>query len=333
MKAVFLADHPSNITRVFPDYVIRALKAQAEIPEKTYNKDDILAKNQECLQADVAFSTWGIPILTEEEIRTCLPNLKALFYAAGSVQHFARPYLKNNVRVFSAWAANGIPVAEYTVAQIVLAAKGFFSTTRYQSIGCLDKVPPIKSAYPGNFGITIGIIGAGMIGRNVIRLLKNYNHTIKVFDPFLSDKTALDLGVEKCDLPTLFEDCFIVTNHLANNEQTQGILTGELFSRMQPYATFINTGRGAQVVEKDLIDVLSSRPDLTAILDVTYPEPPVTDSPFYKLENCILTPHIAGSIGNETYRMAEFMAQEFNNYYEGKPCQYEVSIAMLDTMA
>ena len=102
---------------------------------------------------------------------------------------------------------------------------------------------------------------------------------------------------------------------------------------MRPYATFLNTGRGAQVVEADLIRVLGDRPDLTAILDVTDPEPPVANSPLYTLPNCILTPHIAGSIGNEVWRMSAYMADEFARYLQGSPVRYEVTEQMLATMA
>ena len=65
--------------------------------------------------------------LTEEQIAEYLPSLKAVFYAAGSVQAFARPFLNRGIQVFSAWAANAVPVAEYTVAQIILAGKGFYA--------------------------------------------------------------------------------------------------------------------------------------------------------------------------------------------------------------
>jgi len=63
------------------------------------------------------------------------------------------------------------------------------------------------------------------------------------------------------------------------------------------------------------------------------PEPPISGHQFYKLPNCILTPHIAGSSGTEVHRMAEFMAEEFTLYVEGKPCRYEVTEKMLETMA
>ena len=164
-------------------------------------------------------------------------------------------------------------------------------------------------------------------------MLQPHKLNIFVFDPFLPDEQAKKLGALKCDLPFLFKNCQTVSNHLANNAETQNMLNGTLFEQMLPYATFINTGRGAQVVEKDLIRVLTNRPDLTAILDVTHPEPPEEGSPLYALQNCILTPHIAGSSGNEVHRMAEYMKNEFVRYISGQKCLYEVTEAMLETMA
>ncbi len=122
------------------------------------------------------------------------------------------------------------------------------------------------------------IIGASIIDKKVIELLKNHHIAIYVFDPFLPDEKAKALNVTKTFLEEIFVECDIVSNHLANNEQTKGILNYNLFSRMKTNATFINTGRGAQVAENDLIKVLSGRPDITALLDVTFPEPPEKDS-------------------------------------------------------
>ena len=172
-----------------------------------------------------------------------------------------------------------------------------------------------------------------MIGKLIIEMLNPYRLEVLVFDPFLPDEKAAELGVEKCSLQRIFSECDVVSNHLANNQQTQGMLNGELFRRMPENATFLNTGRGAQVVEQDLIDVLTSRPDITAVLDVTEPEPPVEGSPLYTLENCVLTPHIAGSSGEEVHRMAEYMLGEYKKHTNGEPTQYEVTLKMLETMA
>ena len=111
------------------------------------------------------------------------------------------------------------------------------------------------------------------------------------------------------------------------------MLNYALFSKFVPNATFLNTGRGAQVVESDLCRILAERSDVTAILDVTDPEPPLPDSPFLKLENCILTPHIAGSSGFEVRRMSAFMADELERAAGNMPTRFKVTEKMLDTMA
>ena len=139
--------------------------------------------------------------------------------------------------------------------------------------------------------------------------------------------------MKKVSLERLFAECNVVSNHLADNAETKGMLRGSHFASMLPDATFLNTARGAQVVEDELIAVLKARPDLTAVLDVTEPEPPLPGSELYDLPNCILTPHVAGSSGNEVKRMGQYMRQQQKNVENGDPCQYEVTLEMLKTMA
>jgi len=333
MKTIFLCDRDDIFRCVYAPETIAELCEIADASDKVFTKADVMADPGAFADTEFVFSTWAMPSFTEDEIKAVFPSLKCIFYGAGTVQGFAAPFLACGVKVFSAWAANGVPVAEYTVAQIILANKGFFASSRFQSIGDLDSARKVASPYPGNYGGKVGIIGAGMIGKTVIRMLKNYRLSCMVFDPFLSDEDAAELGVTKCTLHEIFSECEVVSNHLADNDRTKGMLTGEHFALMKPNATFINTGRGAQVVEDDLIRVLTNRPDITAILDVTDPEPPVEGSPFYTLPNCILTPHIAGSKGNEVHRMSEYMVEEYRKHVAGEPSPYEVTAKMLETMA
>ena len=318
MKTIYLCDEPKYVRDIYLT------------SDKIYSKADILSNAEAFEDVEFVFSTWGMPQFSEDEIKEYLPSLKAVFYAAGSVQYFARPFLSCGIKVFSAWAANAIPVAEYTVAQIVLANKGFFKTMRFKN---KDDARKIFEKHPGNFGVKIGIIGAGTIGKLVIKMLKNYNLDLLVFDPFLSEEQATNFGVKKTSLEEIFAQCQVVSNHLADNEQTRGMLCKKHFEAMLPYSTFLNTGRGAQVVESDLISVLKARDDITAILDVTHPEPPEQGSELYTLQNCILTPHIAGSWGNEVRRMGEFMKAQYENLINNRPCEYEVTLKMLETMA
>lgn len=333
MKSIFLCDAPQEVNRVFTNETVAVLMKEAGLNPAVYSGAEIQKNPRKFRKTEYIFSTWGISCLTKEQIQSCLPNLKAVFYAAGSVQHFAQPFLKCGVRVFSAWAANAVPVAEYTVAQILLANKGFFAATgQYRCQGWQTAYDTFVR-YPGNYGETVGIIGAGMIGKLVIQKLKAHRLKCVVFDPFLSCAAAAVLGVEKCSLEDVFARSSVVSNHLANNAQTKGMLDYSLFSVMRPDDTFINTGRGAQVVEEDLVRILTERPDIVALLDVTDPEPPAEGHPFYALPNCYLTPHIAGSSGDEVHRMSEYMLEEYRRYIASEPCLYEVTEGMLKTMA
>ena len=332
-KAVFFGN-PGTTKTVYPDDVMARLNEALDICDHVIAKNEIDEYRAVLAEAEYAFSTWGMPAFTREEIREYLPNLKAVFYGAGSVQGFARPFLEEGIAVFSAWAANGVPVAEYTFAQIILATKGFFQRLHRQSEGSAwsNKHPGV--GFPGNYEIKVGIIGAGVIGRMVIERLKTLDKTeILVFDPFLADEKALEMGVKKTCLEEIFAECDVVSNHLANNAQTVGMLNKPLFDSMKPHAVFINTGRGAQVVEDDMIAALYDVPTRAAVLDVTWPEPPNADSPLYTMENVFLTPHIAGSIGHEVHRMAEYMYEEYCAFDAGKPTRYSVTLKMLETMA
>lgn len=329
MKSVFLGQE-RNIHYVYSDEMIEELKNNAGlISDTVYTRDTLPAVSKD---VDYIFSTWGMPALDEDYIKSNLPNLKAVFYSAGSVQNFSRPFLNCGIKVFSAWAANAIPVAEYTVAQIILANKGYMSHALNYTTPSYHK-DSSRRKYPGNYGCSVGIIGAGMIGRYVIKLLKNYNLKVMVFDPFLTDDKAAELGVIKADLATIFSECQTISNHVANNAQTVGMLNYDLFKLMKPNAVFINTARGAQVVEPDLIRALTEEPGRFALLDVTAPEPPKENSQLYSLPNCILTPHVAGSFNDEVHRMSEYMYDEFKHLINNEPYNYSVTLEMLKTMA
>jgi phosphoglycerate dehydrogenase-like enzyme len=321
MNRIYLCAKEEKIRKVYCD------------TGRVYTKAEVLNTPELFKNTEYVFSTWGMPAFTEDVIKTCLPNLKAIFYGAGSVQSFARPFLNCGVKVFSAWAANAVPVAEYTLAQILLANTGYFHTSILMSVGKEPESQVVRSKFPGNYGVSVGIIGVGMIGRMVIELLKDYKIHVMAYSPSLTEEKAAALGVERSTIEEIFEKCLVVSNHMADLPQTRGMLGKKLFSSMRPYATFLNTGRGAQVVEAELAEVLQERPDLVAVLDVTFPEPPLEDCPFYSIPNCILTPHIAGSIGNEVHRMSEYMTTEFQHYISGEPCEYEVTLEMLERMA
>ena len=339
-NAVFLCSPVGfleSIFHVYDEETLAKLEEKVNLPRIQISRDNMDEHKELLAKADYVFSTWGMPDLTEEEIKTYLPNVKAVVYGAGAGQGCARPFLNLGSKGFSAWAANAVPVAEYTVAQIILAGKGFYQGIRMQDrLGKMDGREAFNHyshTFPCNYNCKIGILGAGMIGKLVIKMLQAYDMEVLVYDPYVPDAVIEGLGAKKASLETIIEECQTVYCPKAKLPATVGILKYEHFSRMKPNATFINTGRGAQVVEADLIRALQEEPNRTAVLDVTWPEPPVEDSPFWTLPNVFLTPHIAGSMENERARMGAFMEQEFSHLIAGEPCNYEVSLKMLETMA
>ena len=330
--SVIVTERPQNIDSVYSDELKKRISEKTTMLPPVRSADEFFARSGEMKTVDVIFSTWGMLKLTKEQIKEYLPSLKAVFYAAGTVQYFARPFIECGVKVFSAWAANSVPVAEIAASEIILANKGFFRRRVKSREEWKTEDPDLL--YPGNFRTKVGLLGAGMIGKGVIRNLAHTDLDIYVFDPFLPDNVAKSLGVQKKDLDWIFENCNVISNHLANNEQTRGMITKKHFDKMGAGAVFINPGRGAQVVEKDMIAAMKEVPTRAAILDVTDPvEPPAPDSELYSLPNVFLTPHVAGSTGNECFRLGEYMYAEFEAFEGGEATKYEVTAKMLETMA
>ena len=172
MKAIFLCNNAETLLKVYDEKTLSELSSLTGIEKKIYIKDNVLNKPELFSDTELIFSTWGMPEFSEDEIKKYLPSLRCVFYGAGSVQYFARPFLKCGVKVFSAWAANAVPVAEMTVAEIILANKGFYLTNRLYHEKGNKSAKDAFAKCRGNYGETVGIIGAGMIGRLVYRCLR-----------------------------------------------------------------------------------------------------------------------------------------------------------------
>ena len=316
-KAAFLCDNDVQIDYV---YSPAQQKQLAEITDLMPER--ISSRNFDSLdlsELEVIFSTWGMICFSDEQLAR-MPNLKAVFYAAGATDAFARPLLNHGIRLVSAWRANAIPVAEFTVAQIILSMKNYFTNS------AAVRGPESwnqKTAGPGCYGETVALIGAGAISGKVQEMLKNFNLKVIVV-PSRPERRTISLE-------EVFRTAYVVSNHLPNREDNQKILTKEMFASMRPNATFINTGRGAQVDEKGLIEVLKQRPDLTALLDVTWPEPPLEGSELYTLPNVRLSSHIAGSLNDEVHRMADYMIGDYIRFAGGEPLVHEVTEQILMT--
>lgn len=274
-------------------------------------------------QAQVIFSGWGGPLMDEIFLSEA-PNLKAVFYGAGSIRNIVtQAFWDRNIIISSAYAANGMPVAEFTLSQTLFCLKLGWQLAL--SIKKEGKYPDITPTMPGVYKSTVGLISLGMIGRYVCEMLKHFDVNVIAYDPYIDGKTAKELGVSLCDLYEIFSQADVISLHTPWFKETEGMIRGEHFAVMKPNASFINTARGAVVNEDEMIKVLKKRPDLMAILDVTHPEPPNPSSPLYTLPNVILTPHIAGSMGRECNRMGRYMVEELNRYISREPLKWHIT--------
>jgi len=326
-RALFLCQEPAAIDRVYAD---RRERIAGLLPTcgRVLRAEELAEHAAALAGVEVVFSTWGMPLLSAAQLRL-LPRLRAVLYAAGSVKGFAIPLLEHGVQVSSAWQANAVPVAEHTLAHILLALKQTLHWARAVRAGrgYHDLIRP--PATTGAYGATVGVIGLGAIGRRVAELCRPFALRVIAHDPAAG---AAD-GIERVALDELMRRADVVSLHAPWIPATQGMITGALLRQMRPWSTFINTARGALVREDELITVLRERPDLQAVLDVTWPEPPPRASALYDLDNVLLTPHIAGSAGNELQRMADSMVDECARLLAGEPLTHAVTLAMLPTMA
>jgi phosphoglycerate dehydrogenase-like enzyme len=271
---------------------------------------------------EIIFSGWGAPRI-DAEFLAAAPNLKAVFYGAGSVKGLITDeFWERGVTLTSSWGANAIPVIEYTLAQVLFSLKYGW---HYALTIKRDGKYPRKQTVPGAYGSTVAVISLGMIGRGVCEHLKRFDVDVIAYDPFADEKTAADLGVTLVSLAKAFALGDVVTLHTPWLKETENMIQGAHFRAMKEGATFINTARGAVVDEPAMIEALQERPDIFALLDVTYPEPPKPESPLYTMPNVILTPHIAGSMSNECRRMGQYAIDECRRYLNGEPLQWQVT--------
>ncbi|MDP5227954.1 MULTISPECIES: hydroxyacid dehydrogenase [Arthrobacter] len=317
----------------FPPAVLDALPPELELlsrePLESFDSPEaevILGS------VDGLLTCWGTPLI-DASVLDRAPRLRTIHHAAGTVKpHVARVCWERGLQVTSAADENAIPVAEYTVAMVLLANKKIFqlSGRLHRERTAMDP----QALFPGmgNHRKRVGVIGASRIGRHVLRLLEPYSLELCVADPYLSTEEAAALGARLLPLDELVATSDVVTLHAPSLPSTAGMISRALISALKPGATFINTARG-ELVDQDALAERLAVGDVYAVLDVTTPWVLPEGSPFYELPNVLLTPHIAGSLGTELERLAASALGEASRAARGEALLHEVTLAELDRMA
>lgn len=317
MKAVVTAkitDEYMERLKVFADDIVCTGRGYTGIKLSTEEMRNVMR------DADIVID--GVENIDKETIDTC-KNLKII--ACCRNEAFASIDIdaatKRHIPVIQAVGRNAVSVAEYTLG-ILLACCKNISTTDYllrhtdklAGISYRDKEqekregvkkPQIWSTdpngpaalygkYPELYGKKFGQIGYGTIGREVAKRAAAFDMEILIADPFLSPEAVKDINAQIVDLPTLMRESDFISVNCNVNPSTEGMISREMISLMKPTAFLVNTAR-APIIDYDaLTKALAEKRIAGAAIDVFPVEPIPADDPLLKLDNVVLTPHMAG---------------------------------------
>ena len=278
--------------------------------------------------ADIVVTSWGTPNLDKEILDEC-PNLKFVMHAAGSVKPIVSDELwKRGVRVCASTKPLGEGVAETTLGFTIAACKNFFALNEMIHNGGYERVG-VKELYE----ITVGVISAGFVGRHYIKLLRNFGVNILLYDPFVSEERAADMGCTKATLEELLKNSDVVSIHAPSIPETNHMFNKDTLALMKKDAILINTSRGSVIDELALYEHMKAGNLKYACLDVYDPEPILPENPLRTLPNVIMTPHLAGLVTNGRLRIGAHTVEQIKKYLADEPLDCEVKEEMLKTMA
>ncbi|MFD9568598.1 hydroxyacid dehydrogenase [Streptomyces sp. NPDC059982] len=301
--------------RILPE-LLRVADVDPGLLLTTFDERDSAELGGVLARAEVLFTGWGCPPLNEEALRR-MPRLRAVVHAAGSVKHHVTEACwKRGLLVSSAAAANALPVAEYTLAAILFANKRVLEAAHAYRVARGPVDPLHRYPRAGNYRKTVGLVGASLIGRRVLELLRPFDLSVLVNDPYADPAEVTALGGEPCSLDELLRRSDVVSLHAPLLPQTHHLLDASRLGLMPDGATLINTARGSLVDTAALTEELVTG-RLHAVLDHTEPEVLPAASPLFNLPNVLLTPHVAGSLGGELDRLAATAVEELERYARG----------------
>lgn len=309
----------------FTPAVLARLRNSSELGEPlriaSFDGPGPRARLAEC---EVLLTSWGCPPITEDVLAGA-PRLRAVLHAAGSVRgHVPPALLDRGVRVTTAASANAIPVAEYTLAMILACgkrvpflahdARTFRSQWSYASAR-----GPLS-----NRGRTVCLVGWSRVGRLLGRLLEPFDLEVLVVDPYADAEDVAACGARLTTAQDAYPRADVLSLHAPLLPSTRRMIGEASLAQLRDGATLINTARGG-LVDTAALERECGTGRLYAVLDVTDPEPLPDDSVLYDCENVLITPHIAGSLGSETERMALAALDELDRFRTGQPAAYPIT--------
>ena len=313
---------------------IDRLRRLADVPDPVLVHDlDDPAVLERLADVEVLLTGWGAPRLDRERLDR-LPSLKVMLHCAGTIRpQVTEEFWRRGIRASTVAEVNAAPVAEFTLAAVILAGKKAPFVAADPELRRTDGRLIDRYGELSNFGRTIGVVGFSRVGRRVVDLLQQLDGvTCLVADPYADAREVREVGGELVDLDELISRVDVLSLHAPALPSTRNMIGARQLAALRDHATLINTARGS-LVDTAALEAECRSGRINAILDVTEPEPLPSDSVLFSLPNVMITPHIAGSLGSELYRMTDAALDELERYAAGEPLVDEITSEGLELSA
>ncbi len=218
---------------------------------------------------------------------------------------------ERGVLVMNTPGGNAVSVAEHTLALMLAMARSIPQASASTRAGRWEKKKFLGTELRGK---TLGVVGLGNIGVEVVKRARPFGMEVVAFDPFVSAEAAADAGAGMVSLEDLYRRSDYITLHASLTPQTQGMLNAEAFAQMKEGVRIVNCSRGELIDDGALRAALASGRVAGAALDVFAPEPPPKDSPLLSHDAVVATPHIAGSTEEAQELVGIRIAEQIREY-------------------
>jgi phosphoglycerate dehydrogenase-like enzyme len=280
---------------------------------------------------DAVITGWGIVKLSSDVLANA-DKLRLVAHSAGSVKGFITDTVYDKgVAVTHSAGRIADSVAEYTLLSAMVGLRKPHEYDRRMKAG--EQWPASRGLPLYEIaGKKVGLLGMGYVGRRTAQLFKAVGAEVWAFDPYLSEEQAKELGVHKAGLHEILKTCPIVSDHLPVTDETHHMLGAKEFAMLQDGAIFVNSARSWTYDEQALIKELASG-RFWAAVDVFDKEPMALDHPMRKLDNVMITPHMAGITIDSLQDLVATVIDETERFFAGQPMKYQVTRDMLSRMA
>ena len=324
MKLFVSIPQNSTVMATFvPDNIKKYLEERFEV---TYSPLDRQLEKEEIAlyagEADAILTGWGHPLIDGEVLKNT--SIKLIAHTGGSVGNLVNQEVyEQGVRVISGNNIYADSVAEGVLAYIFTALRKIPEHVNYCRAGGW-RFEGEGDYTEGLYDQSVGIIGMGAISKRVIKLLKPFGVSLKLYSGYPIDEDYLkENNAVQASLEEIFATCKIISLHSAMSERTRGMIGKEHFDLLQDGAIFINTARGAIIREAEMIEALKEK-RFRAVLDVFCQEPLEADSELRTLENVYCIPHKAGPTIDRRAAVTKGLADNMMKFIKGEKMDLEI---------